>query len=116
RCCAASKSAPSGLPELHRGLSICRSTVGGVVPGHEEVGEILATASAVDSLAGRAALLVELSSTDRRGHVLRLFTIDRAILELDHRIELLPREPLQVGALSWARRSLHDLVVDALLV
>src|SRR6266550_6258527 len=67
-------------------------------------------------LAGRGPLPVELSGTDRGGHVLRLFTIDRAVLELDHRKELLPREPLQVGALSWARRSLHDLVVDALLV
>ena len=55
-------------------------------------------------------------ATDRRGHVLRFLTIDRAILQLDHRIEVLPRKPLQVSPLAWASRPLHDLVRDPLLV
>src|SRR5205807_5998495 len=46
------------------------------------------------SLAGRGPLLVELSGTDRRGHVLQLVTIDRAVPELDDRIEPLPGHPL----------------------
>ena len=48
----------------------------------------------------RIPLFVELSRTDGHGHVLRLFAINRAILELDHRIEALSGEPLQVGALA----------------
>jgi hypothetical protein len=67
-------------------------------------------------LAGRTPLLVELSGTDRRGHVLRLLTTDRAVLELDHRIEPLPAKPLQVGALARAHRPLHDLIRDPLIV
>jgi hypothetical protein len=38
------------------------------------------------------------------------------VFELDHWIELLSRQALQLDALAWKRRPLYDLVVDSLLV
>jgi len=65
---------------------------------------------------GRAPLLVEIPGTDRRGDVLRVFTIGRAVLEFDYRIELLARELPQSDALARPQRPLHDLVVDPFVV
>src|SRR5579862_2569405 len=60
--------------------------------------------------------LIEPSGPDRRCHDFRFFTVDRAVFELDHRIELLPGEPVQVCALARPQRPSHDLVVDPPLV
>src|SRR6266487_5739588 len=42
--------------------------------------------------------------------------VDRAVLEFDQRIELLPGELLQSDALARAHRPLHDLVVNPFVV
>ena len=62
-------------------------------------------------LGGRSALGVQLAGADRLGHVLRLLTVDRAVLELDHRVLALSAQRLERVALAGAQRTLDDLVV-----
>src|SRR5512133_429545 len=67
------------------------------------------------SLRWRAAFLVQPPRANRRSHLLRFFAVDRAILELDHGIEPLPREALKLDALAGTRVTADDFVSNALL-
>src|SRR5947209_20172442 len=60
----------------------------------------------------QAAFLIEPARPDRRSHVAGLLAIHRAVLELNHRIEALPGDPLNLGALAWAHWPPDGLVVD----
>src|SRR4051794_14728033 len=60
--------------------------------------------------------LVELSRPDRLGHFPGLLSIDGAVLELDHRVEALPRELPKLAAPRGTKRPLDRPVLDAQLV
>ena len=48
---------------------------------------------------------------DRRRHVLRVLAVDRAVLELDHRVLPLSAQLLELVATALPERPLHDLVL-----
>src|SRR5437763_6927084 len=64
----------------------------------------------------RTALLHQPAGLDRLGHLGRLGAVDRAVLELDHRVLPLPRQTLERVTLVAPERTGDDLVVDARLV
>jgi hypothetical protein len=63
-----------------------------------------------------AASLHQLAGPDPRGHVLRLFTVDRAVVELDHRVGALAAQPLEGDTLQAPHGPLDDRVLDSGLV
>src|SRR5262245_14459312 len=63
-----------------------------------------------------AALLVEPARADRLRHLLRLLAVDRAVLELDHRVGALPGDLLDLAPVLAQERPLHHVVLDPLLV
>src|SRR3954452_17147710 len=71
----------------------------------------------IKPLRGSSLLLHEPAVADRPLHVLRLFAVPRAVLELDRRERVLPGAGDDVGALLAAGpRPRHDVVVDTGLV
>jgi hypothetical protein len=63
-----------------------------------------------------ALALEQLARPDSRSHLLRLLAVHGSVLELDHRVLALAAQLLQLVALAAAKRSLDQLVLDALIV